>query len=264
LLTTKELRRWRDGLRSSRAPSSVTRTCKSMKAALNLCAAHDVRITNQKAWQLGLAGLPDAHVARHVGLSEQDVRTIVAAAHAQDAALGLFVETAAVTGARPSQLSRLEVADLDDRGDPRLMMPSSRKGKGRKRIERRPVPVPVGLAVKLRQAAESRRPHDSLLTRGDGTRWQHGDHVRPFRAAAAAAGLDVTLYALRHASIIRMLLSGVPTRVAAAQHDTSVPMLERSYSPYILDHSDAMVRRAMLDLAAPAADNVVTLSERRS
>jgi integrase len=263
LLTTKELRRWRDGLRSGREPSSVNRICKAAKAAFNLCAAHDPRITNQKAWTLGLAALPDAHVARYVGLSEEDVRAIVAAAHAQDAALGLFVETAAVTGARPSQLSRLEFADLDDRGDPRLLMPSSRKGKGRKRIERRPVPIPPSLAVKLRQAAEGRRPHDPLLTQENGARWQHSNHVRPFRTVAAAAGLDVTLYALRHSSIIRMLLAGTPARVTAAQHDTSVSMLERNYSAYILDHSDALVRRALLDLDAPIAGNIVALSGRR-
>jgi integrase len=118
LLTAKELRRWRDGLRTTREASSVTRICKSMKAALNLSAAHDVRITNQRAWQLGLAALPDSYVARRVELSKEDVHAIVAAAHAQDPALGLFVETAAITGARPSQLSRLEVSDLqDDRDD---------------------------------------------------------------------------------------------------------------------------------------------------
>jgi integrase len=273
LLGIKELRAWRDGLRSGRQPSSVTRICKSTKAAFNLVAAHDPRITNQKAWTLGLAALPDSHVARHVGLSEQDVRTLVSAAYVEDVALGLFVETAAVTGARPSQLSRLEVGDLqDDRGDPRLMMSSSRKGKGKKRIERRPVPIPVSLAVKLRAATEGRHPHDPLLVRGNGARWQHSNHVRPFRAVAAAAGLDVTLYALRHSSIIRMLLSGVPTRVTAAQHDSSVSMLEKHYSAFVLDHSDAVVRRAMLDLAAPTADTdvmhapatVVALPRRRS
>jgi len=266
LLTAKELRRWRDGLLTTREASSVTRICKSTKAALNLCAAHDPKIINQKAWQLGLAALPDSHVARHVELSEEDVRAIVAAAHAQDAALGLFVETAAITGARPSQLSRLEVSDLqDNRGDPRLMMPSSRKGKGRKRIERRPVPIPVSLAVKLRQAAEGRRPHDPLLVRDDGTRWQHSNHVRPFRTVAAAAGLaGVTCYGLRHASIINMLLAGIPTRVCAAQHFTSVQMLERSYAVHITDHSDALVRRALLDLDAPTAGNIVALSGRRS
>jgi integrase len=145
------------------------------------------------------------------------------------------------------------------------MMPSSRKGKGRKRIERRPVPIPVNLAVKLRQAVKGRRPHDPLLTQENGARWQHSNHVRPFRAVAAAAGVDATLYSLRHTSIIRMLLAGVPTRVTASLHDSSVPMLEKHYAAFVLDFSDGLVRRAMLDLAAPAAaSTVVTLPRRRS
>jgi hypothetical protein len=41
------------------------------------------------------------------------------AAYADSEALGLLLETAAVTGARYSQLTRLEVIDLqDDRPDP--------------------------------------------------------------------------------------------------------------------------------------------------
>ena len=52
----------------------------------------------------------------------------------------------------------------------------------------------------------------------------------------------MTAYALRHSSIIRALLAGVPVRVVAASHDTSVMMLERTYSAYVLDHSDAVGR----------------------
>jgi hypothetical protein len=74
----------------------------------------------------------------------------------------------------------------------------------------------------------------------------------------------VTFYSLRHSSIVRALLAGVPTRVVAAQHDTSVPMLERSYSQHILDHSDTVARRGLLDTAQPAVDNVVSLPGRRS
>jgi hypothetical protein len=70
----------------------------------------------------------------------------------------------------------------------------------------------------------------------------------------------VTLYALRHSSIVRQLLAGVPTRVVASHHDTSVVMIERTYSKYILDHSDALVRRGLLDVERPpAGDNVLTL-----
>ena len=54
---------------------------------------------------------------------------------------------------------------------------------------------------------------------------------------------------MRHSYIIRSLLAGVPTRVVAVSCDTSVTMLERSYSAYIADHSDAVGRRALLDLS---------------
>ena len=74
----------------------------------------------------------------------------------------------------------------------------------------------------------------------------------------------MTLYALRHSSIVRALLAGVPARVVAVQHDTSVLMLERTYSAYILDHSDTVARRALLDTAEPPTDNVVALPGRRS
>ena len=130
------------------------------------------------------------------------------------------------------------------------MMPSARKGKGTKRVERRPVPIPAALAAKLRAAAGKRPGGDPLLINLDGTRWQHHDHVRPFALATAQAKrAGVTAYALRHSSIIRALLAGVPVRVVAASHDTSVMMIERSYSAYVLDHSDAVSRAALLDLA---------------
>jgi hypothetical protein len=58
---------------------------------------------------------------------------------------------------------------------------------------------------------------------------------------------DVTIYALRHSSIVRQLLAGVPVRVVAVNHDTSVAMLERTYSRHIGDHADALVRGALLD-----------------
>jgi hypothetical protein len=43
--------------------------------------------------------------------------------------------------------------------------------------------------------------------------------------------------ALRHSSIVRQLLVGLPVRVVAANHDTSVIMIERTYSRHIGDHA---------------------------
>ena len=58
------------------------------------------------------------------------------------------------------------------------------------------------------------------------------------------------MYALRHSSIVRQLLAGVPVRIVAAGHDTSVVMIECTYSQHITDHADAMVRGAMLSLTS--------------
>lgn len=73
----------------------------------------------------------------------------------------------------------------------------------------------------------------------------------------------MTFYALRHSNIVRALMAGVPVRLVAVAHDTSIPMIERSYSRYIGDHADAVLRRAQLDTTTPAGGNVVTLPGRR-
>ena len=60
MLTVRELRHWRNGLAEAMKASSVNRLCKALKAALNLAASHDDRITNAKAWTVGLAAIPEA------------------------------------------------------------------------------------------------------------------------------------------------------------------------------------------------------------
>ncbi len=73
-----------------------------------------------------------------------------------------------------------------------------------------------------------------------------------------------TAYSLRHSSIVRALLAGTPARLVASLHDTSIPMLEKTYAAFIADHGDAQARHGLLDTAQPAADpNVVPLRERR-
>ena len=247
-------------VRKGLAPSTVNRTCAAFQAALELAAAQDPRITNQSAWRTGLAALPDAEQSRNVILPDDAVLAIISAAYAVSREFGLLVEVAAVTGARVSQLARLEVGDLqDDRSDPRLMMPSARKGRGRKRIERRPVPIPINLARVLKQAGAGRSSEAPLLTKPNGEPWRHSDHRHPFERAVTRAGLDpaeVTIYALRHSSIVRQLLANTPIRVVATLHDTSVVMIERTYSKFITDHSDALSRRALLDTTRPIGDDV--------
>jgi integrase len=264
LLATRDLRRWRDRLLSDGfARSSVNRISTAFKAALNLAAEQDERIASRRAWETGLASIPDATQSRNVIIDEAAVRWIIAEAYGQSTEFGIFVEVAAVTGARVSQLARLEVQDLQaDRANPRLMMPSSKKGRGVKKILRRPVPIPVGLAVKLEALSKTKTATAPLLVRPTGEPWHRSDHGPRFHRAAKAAQLDpgeVTIYALRHSNIVRQILAGVPIRVVAVNHDTSVAMIERTYSRYIGDHSDQLARGVLLDTSAPPGGNVVPM-----
>ena len=264
LLTVRDLRSWRDSLCKLVAPATVNRIASALKAALNLLADHDERIMSRQPWNMGLATIPDAEESRNVILPESIVREVIAKAYEENAEFGLLVEIAAVTGARVSQVSRLEVQDVQgDRADPRLMMPSSRKGRGQKKIMRRPVPIPTSLVARLRLFAAEKPDNAALLVKPSGTPWSKCDHSRLFRRAATSAGLDaseVTINALRHSAIVRQILAGVPIRVVAVNHDTSITMLERTYSRYIGDHSDPVVRRALLDTTAAPSENVVPIA----
>jgi integrase len=261
LLTVDDLRDWRDGLR--RRPASINRICTVLKAALNLAASKDTRLSS-RVWEVGLATIPDAEEARNVILHDAQVLALIEEARAYGKEFGLLVEVAAITGARISEIRRLEVQDLQRGKMPRLMMPASRKGKGVKKVMRRPVPISVGLAAGLVADVEDQGPTAPLLIKPSGEPWKKSDHSRPFARVARRTGLDpheVTLYALRHSSIVRQLLAGVPIRVVAVNHDTSVVMIERTYSRYIGDHSDALARAALLDTTPAMAENVVPLHE---
>jgi hypothetical protein len=117
MLSANELKRWRDSLIGGELEdSSINRMLKCLRTALKLAARHDPRITNADAWKTGLESLPDATNDRNVILADKQVSGFVRAAYAHDGALGLYVDTLAVSGARPSQASRLLVADRSGAG----------------------------------------------------------------------------------------------------------------------------------------------------
>jgi site-specific recombinase XerD len=265
LLTEKELQHWRqDIINGGLKPLTADRLAKALKSALNLAAANDDRIKNARAWKEGLQAPDDEHAEpRNIILSDQAVAAIVHAAYAEDLIFGLLMDTLAETGNRESQLFRLKVHDLQDHLDaPRLMMPSSRKGKNRKKnrsITYRPLPISSRLAAALRQHAKGKRLDEPLFER----MWNLSTRLRP---VIERCKLDdnITPYALRHTSIVRMILQGVPLRLVAAHHDTSTAQVEKTYSRFIVgDLSETLTRATLPDLAKPATDNVVPLPPRK-
>jgi integrase len=251
-----ELEAWRTHLiDKGMKPVTFNRLRNNLRAALELAAGHRSAI-----WKKGLAklGTQDEEESNNVVLSDAEVLALVRAAYQHDRGLGLLCDVLAETGARPGQAVRLQVKDLRaDPSKPRLDMPRSGKGGGRdrakKKTKRYAVSITPALALKLGAAAKDRPSNAPLLLRGTGKLWiasrAHSLYRRDVRAVVASIGLDpdaVTLYALRHSSITRMLLKNVPVRIIAAAHDTSIRMIEKHYSVDIDKHSDDWTRSTLL------------------
>jgi integrase len=272
LLTAAESKKWRDGLLGTMAPSTINRLCRCLGAAMELARQHDERIQNRNAWETGLAGLPDAQEARNVVISDDKVRELIAAAYRLDYQFGLLTDTLAITGARPSQAVRLRIQDLQDHPlRPKLMVPKSAKGGGRnrnvKKTERYSVPITSQLAASLKAAAKGRAEDAPLLLQSHGEPWDKNpgqNYHRQVDKVVTAVGLDpaeVTMYALRHSSIVRMLVRNVPIRLVASLHNTSVTMIEKHYSRHITEHSDDISRAGLLHSEPPMGENVVALTK---
>jgi integrase len=167
LLTKKDFRDWRNGIKKAGLKAdSANRVARVFKTALSLAASNDARITNTNAWT-GVEALPSniTSAARDLLLSDEEIGEIVTAAYAEELELGVWFQTLAETGVRESQVLRLEVYDLQgDRAAPRLMMPSSRKGRNRE-IERKPVPISTELAQHLKRASVGKRGSERLFTK---------------------------------------------------------------------------------------------------
>jgi integrase len=261
LLTEKELRTWRNGMvAGGLAPASADRIGRSMKATLNLAARNDKRITNAGEWRAALSRLKGSNRTRdNIILTDDQVKELVREVHATHFLRGLWCDVLAETGARESQCRKLTVADLQDSGTyaktPRLMMPSSMKGKNREQ-DIKPVPISVRLARLLRQGSAGRKAHEPLLTAVA----QLAIKIRP-EVKRLGHGPEIVPYSFRHSSIVRMLLKGVNIRIVASHHDTSVGEIERVYSKHITDFTDQMLRDTLIDFdAAPVENNIVKLS----
>ena len=223
-------------------PASADRVGKSFKAAMNLAASHDPRITNAKAWSDGWKLLPNTATARNIILDTEVVRSIVQAAYKVDHRLGIQFDIMAETGTRESQMLKLCVSDLqDDRPDPRLMMPTSFKGRNRK-PGHNPVPITPRLAAILRAAVAGRHGQDPIVK--EITRLS--DRFREVANIVGNVPEKIVPYSFRHSSIVRNLRGNVPIRIVGKNHDTSVVTIERHYSAFITD-DDTLARATLPD-----------------
>lgn len=280
-LTERHLLDWREALPDSLGANSRQRLVNDLKAALNAArTANRERLpaTLVDVIRHGLRAPERADEREPVArdnqiLTDGDIGRLLRAAQEIDAqgnwAGDLFrlVVALAATGARFSQIARLRVRDVQ-LGQNRMMIPSSRKGRGGGKAASIAVPIGRDVVDELAPVVAG-RPGDAPLLE----RWRHvqepggmawrrdsreawrsaSELIRPWAALRERAALaDVIPYALRHSSIVRGLRAGLPIRLVAALHDTSTAMIERHYAKWITDGLEDMARAALVPLV-PAA-----------
>lgn len=191
------------------------------KAALNL-DFNDGLVADDRAWRR-VQAFKGVGEARKVILSDSDIQMLLDAC---GEGLRELVAADALTGCRLGELTGAQVRDLD-------LAAATLKVSGK--TGSREVHLAPDALLLLKRLSAGKRPQDHLFLTMDGQPWGESVHKRPFAAAVARAGLDpdTTFYALRHASITRMLKAGVPTQAVAEHHGTSARMIELNYAKFI-------------------------------
>ncbi|MGX5842676.1 tyrosine-type recombinase/integrase [Mesorhizobium sp. ArgA1] len=272
---------WRTRRSSDLSVSTVRRVINDLKAALNAAAVKnrsrlpaEVAIIIKNGLSAGEAAAP---IARdQAALPDADVRRIIEAARAVDIDQGWdgdllrMVLVLSATGARFSQVARMAVGDVQI-PQSRLMVPTSRKGRGTKNTTHIGIRVGTDVIDQFRAAIAGKQRGEALLQR-----WRHvqtkatdtrppqwvrdargpwiaaSELARPWLDIITRAGLsrEVVPYSLRHSSIVRQLRAGLPVRLVAALHDTSTTMIERHYASAIVDLLDELSASAIIPLMA--------------
>ena len=250
------------------APSTVNRLLNDLRAALNAAAELHRRELPPGLLleiKIGTRATSTHSNARKQLLSGAETCRLIDAAFAldEDGDFGRLVLMLAATGARYSQVARIRVGELQVENS-RVLLPHSAKGKAGGRPGRISVPLPTDVVERLAPAVVGRGAEEVLLMRWrwkqlTPTKWEKiarepwgpSHMVRPWGKIREAAEMpaDTIPYAFRHSSIVRGLRAGLPIRLVASLHDTSVAMIEAHYSAFITDATEDLARRAMLTLS---------------
>ena len=137
LLTATELKKWRDGLLGTMAPSTINRLCGACAPPWNRRRS---TTSEFRTGRRGKSGWPVCRMRKKHATSSSPTTRCGNSSPPPMASTPVRAadRTLAVTGARPSQAVRLRVEDLHDHPvRPKLMMPKCAKGGGRNRAKKK-------------------------------------------------------------------------------------------------------------------------------
>jgi integrase len=191
-----------------------------LRAALNR-AWRDGAITSDAAWHK-LKPLAEADQPRLRYLELFEIPLLLNAA---TGGLRRLLTGGLLTGARPSELGRLEVRDYHD--------PSGTLHITRSKIARdRHIVLAEEGQDFFRRISADRTGTDPMFLRDNGTPWKNGNHEQPTKRAVTDAklGEDVVFYTLRHTYASLSVMNGMPLTVLAKNlGHVDTKMVERHY-----------------------------------
>jgi integrase len=204
-----------------------------LRAALNRSwRAGD--ITSDMAWRkIKPFGETDQPRLRYLEVIE--VPRLVSAAKG---AMRRFLTAGSVTGARPSELGRLEVRDYHD--------PSGTLHITKSKIAReRHIVLNDEGQTFFREVCRDRKSTDLMFVRDNGTPWKNNNHWHLTRRAATDAGFDdVSFYTLRHTYCSHAVMDGMPLTVLAKNlGHVDTRMVEKHYGHLSADFVAREIRR---------------------
>ncbi len=241
-LTTRKLKRWRDGLvrfdgddeDTRRSKDSANRVLSLVKAAFNL-AYRDRQVSSDREWKR-VEAYKGVGEGRKLFLTDKQIRTLY---EATNGGLHALVKAGVLTGARYGELGAARVHDLDVIN-------------GTLHLDGKTGPRDCHLSDDalsfLKEQAKDKLPDAYLFTKDDGTPWGKSHQQRPMKAAVKAAKLpkETVFYSLRHYHISKVLLAGVPAQIVAENCGTSIKMLEKHYAKFMATDRRRMMNQVSL------------------
>lgn len=201
--------------------ASANRVRVLLFAALNM-AFRDGKVSSDLAWRR-VRPFNRVDGARSRYLTIEDAQRLIAGCATDD--FRDLVTAALLTGARYSELGRLDVKDFNpDIGT--VVVRRSKSGK-----VRHIVLTEEGIALFTRLSA-GRAPDEPMLVRRGYERWTHSHQTPHMAVAVARAGIDpvISFHGLRHTYASHAVMNGAPLIVVAknlGHSDTT--MVERHY-----------------------------------
>lgn len=233
-LRTPAVKKWRDGLKLTRAGSNRMMT--SLRAALNLAVA-DRRVPATVAieWR-AVRQHRNADRRRDIFLDLTQRRALLGAA---TGAVRDLIEAVMLTGARPGEVTSALRSAFDART--RTLRLSGKTGT-------RTIPLAPAALELFARLARDKLPAAHLLTRDDGKPWVRAEWSEDVRAAAARAKLPhgTCLYTLRHSWITTAITSGITTMEVAKVTGTSLAMIDKHYSHLVVASAERLAAVQML------------------